>query len=341
MSIPKQVQKQSEEVQELYKQLNAVAEGEQVQEQTPVTETPESPVNEVVNADSNSVEEKAPKSEAEEQGTADTQGKETWEQKYKTLQGMYNKDVPRLNASNREMQNRVAQLEQLLSTMNNQPKPEAAPVSNDPLITDDDIKEYGDSIDVMRRAAREEVNTANGRIAQLEAMIQKMQGVVPQVQQMQSAQKASNEQAFWNSLSSAVPNWEEINDNQEFQTWLLQMDPLSGITRQTYLDDAQRNLDVQRVVNFFKSWERENGVTVDAQDKRPTANSQLERQVSPGRGRSSGKPSIQEGQKYSPTDISAFFDAVRKGKYKGREEERGRIERDIFAAQREGRIVTA
>ena len=211
----------------------------------------------------------------------------------------------------------------------------------DPLITDDDIKEYGDSIDVMRRAAREEVNAANGRIAQLEAMIQKMQGVVPQVQQMQSAQKASNEQAFWNSLSSAVPNWEEINDNQDFQTWLLQTDPLSGITRQTYLDDAQRNLDVQRVVTFFKSWEQANGMTVDAQDKRPSSNSQLEKQVSPGRGRSSGKPSMQEGQKYSPADITAFFDAVRKGKYKGREEERGRIERDIFAAQREGRIVTA
>jgi hypothetical protein len=94
-------------------------------------------------------------------------------------------------------------------------------------------------------------------------------------------------------------------------------------------------------VNFFKSWERENGVTVDAQDKRPSSNSQLAKQVSPGRGRSSGKPSMQEGQKYSPADITAFFDAVRKGKYKGREEERGRIERDIFAAQREGRIVTA
>jgi hypothetical protein len=30
---------------------------------------------------------------------------------------------------------------------------------------------------------------------------------------------------------------------------------------------------------------------------------------------------------------------VRKGLYKGREQERDRIERDIFAAQREGRIT--
>jgi hypothetical protein len=32
---------------------------------------------------------------------------------------------------------------------------------------------------------------------------------------------------------------------------------------------------------------------------------------------------------------------VRKGKYKGREDERAKIERDIFAAQRDGRIVAA
>ena len=42
---------------------------------------------------------------------------------------------------------------------------------------------------------------------------------------------------------------------------------------------------------------------------------------------------------YSPKDIEKFFTDVRKGKYKGREDERARMERDIFAAQQEGRIV--
>ena len=41
---------------------------------------------------------------------------------------------------------------------------------------------------------------------------------------------------------------------------------------------------------------------------------------------------------YSPQDIQKFFNDVRTGKYKGREPERDRIERDIFAAQRENRI---
>ena len=57
-----------------------------------------------------------------------------------------------------------------------------------------------------------------------------------------------------------------------------------------------------------------------------------------GRG---GQPVTGANQTYSPADIEQFFSDVRKGRYKGRDDERGRIERDIFAAQREGRIVTA
>jgi hypothetical protein len=218
-------------------------------------------------------------------------------------------------------------------------KPEE-PVSTDPLITDADVKEYGDSIDVMRRAAREEVNAANGRIAQLEKTIQQLQGVVPQVQQVQAQQQASSEQAFWTGLTNEVPNWQDINNNADFQSWLLSIDPLTGISRQTYLEDAQKNLDTKRVAQFFAAWEKEFGTPETARENRPNTNSQLEKQVAPGRGRA-GKPAAQESKNYSPADIQKFFEDVRKGKFKGRDEERGRMERDIFAAQREGRIVTA
>ena len=340
MGIPKQVQKQSEEVQALYKELNGETENAQVQEQTPATEAPEVPTEQPVEQPSDSVDDKAPESEVKEQNQTDTQPKETWEQKYKTLQGMYNADVPRLNATNRELNSRVSQLEQLLSTIQQPQATTPEPESADPLITDADMKEYGDSIDVMRRAAREEVNAANGRIAQLEKTIQQLQGVVPQVHQVQAQQKATSEQAFWADLSSKVPNWQDINNNADFQSWLLAIDPLTGISRQTYLEDAQKSLDSGRVAQFFSAWEKEFGVPEAAHEPRSTANSQLEKQVTPGRGRSS-KPMVQEGQKYSPSDITKFFEDVRKGRYKGREDERGRIERDIFAAQAEGRIVTA
>jgi hypothetical protein len=61
-------------------------------------------------------------------------------------------------------------------------------------------------------------------------------------------------------------------------------------------------------------------------------------QVAPGRSRSS-QPSARNQRTYTTADISKFYDDVRKGVFRGREEEKGRLERDIFSAQQEGRIL--
>jgi hypothetical protein len=136
-----------------------------------------------------------------------------------------------------------------------------------------------------------------------------------------------------------VPNWRDVNDNQDFQSWLLDIDPLTGIARQTYLDDAQRSLDAGRVANFFRTWLEMTGQAAVAQSTgRVSVSSELEKQVSPGRSRSAAAPQSSKSKTYTPEDIRKFFEDVRTGKYKGREPERDRIERDIFSAQRENRI---
>tara|TARA_R100001510_G_scaffold36046_1_gene32527 strand:+ start:400 stop:1437 length:1038 start_codon:yes stop_codon:yes gene_type:complete len=345
MAIPKQVQKQSEDVQALYKELNGETEKnaeetvEDVSTETKAETEAEVPAEVTTATPSDSVEEQAPKSEAEEHSESDTEvKKESWQQKYKTLQGMYNTDVPRLNAANKNLNDRVAQLESLLGDLNKQETPvQETPVEK--LITEDDVKEYGDSIDVMRRAAKEEVAGQLGRVKELEAEIEKLKGVVPQVQQVQQQQKTSSEQQFWNALNTEVPNWNEINSNPDFQSWLLEIDPLTGMSRQTYLEDAQKKLDSKRVISFFSTFEQATGNANSARETR-SSNPELAKQVAPGRGRSA-KPTASEGKTYTTADIKKFFEDVRMGKYKSREEERGKIERDIFAAQQEGRITNA
>ena len=327
-TLPKQVQKQSEAVQELYKELNS----EQAQDESAD-----------VKEDADSVEEQAVQSEPQEQVAEDNQEEETVEQRYKTLQGMYNAEVPRLHAEKRDMANRVSQLEQLLAGMQ-QPKTEPVPKAEAPkLITDADVEEYGDSIEVMRRVSKEETSAAEQKLKQLEKQIEALQtNVLPRVEQVAANQVKTSEQAFWSELSTTVPDWRDMNDNQDFQNRLLEIDPLTGISRQTYLEDAQRNLDVGRVTNFFNAWKGNNGSESNAQPNRKAQSSnELKKQVSPGKGKSSGKPQSNSNKTYSPDDIKSFFDDVRKGNYRNKEEERDRIERDIFAAQREGRIVTA
>jgi len=244
-----------------------------------------------------------------------------------------------LHQHNREMSQRVQQMEQLLASLSAQPAAHTSQVV-DKLVTEKDVEEYGDSLEVMRKVSREELVPVAQRLAQIEQTLRQMQtSVVPQVQAVAHRQQQNAEQQFWSDLSGAVPNFRQINDNTAFQSWLLQADPLTGITRQTYLDDAQRSLDANRVANFFRAWLESTGQATVAQSTGNAPTSELEKQVAPGRSRSTGVPATaKQGKVYAPQDIQKFFNDVRMGKYKGREQERDRIERDIFAAQRENRI---
>jgi len=351
MTLPEQIRKQTEAVQELYKQINGEGTGD-----TPVVEADDSQAGDnagydsgYVPADTPSANEEASPSPANEQTAGGKKRKseetQTLAQKYRTLQGMYNAEVPRLHQQNREMVGRVQQLEQLLATLSASAinTPAMSQSSSERLVSDKDVEEYGESLDVMRKVSREEYIPMVQKIAQLEQTIQRLQNnVVPQVQNLTQRQAANTEQQFWAQLSQVVPNWKQINDDADFQTWLLQGDPLTGISRQTILEDAQRSYDVARIASFFRAWAEITGqVNVAQNPQRNASTSELEKQVAPGRGRNGSNTSVTStnGRTYTPNDIRTFFDAVRQGRYKGREQERDRIERDIFAAQREGRIV--
>lgn len=349
MALPEQIRKQSEAVQDLYKQLNEeVEETGEAQETPPTDETNEEPAEvettvEETAADTEvNTEDAAPSSEPEQKKDDEPLSEERLLQKYKTLQGMYNAEVPRLHSQNKEMQQKLQHMEQLLASLSEQQKEAAQqPVEVEKLVTEKDVEEYGDSIDMMRKVTREELGSVAHRIAQLEDVIQQFQSnVVPQVEQVAQRQATSSEQMFWSDLSNRVPDWREINDDQSFQTWLLEIDPLTGINRQTYLEDAQRSLDARRVATFFDTWRENNGVAnvARSESRAQTNASELEKQVAPGRSKGSSAPKPDAGKVYTPQDIEKFFADVRQGKYKGRESERDKLERDIFAAQRENRI---
>jgi len=329
MAIPAQIRKQSEAIAKLYEDLNPT-EGAPAPAEDEVVQQPEA------NGEGGAAAEPAPA----EQGRPGTPKEEqTTEQRYRTLQGMYNADTARLRAENNQLSQRVGQLEQLISSLS-APQQTPAQAAAAKLITDKDVEEYGESIEVMRRAAREELSVRDQKIAELERLVMQVQtNVVPKVESVVQRQALNAEQMFWSELSAEVPDWREINANQDFHSWLLEVDPLSGMTRQTYLDSAQNQLDARRVAGFFRTWQSLNSGSV-AQQTRNAAATQLEKQVAPGRGRTAtGTSAAADAKSYSRADVSKFFDDVRKGLYKGREQERDRIERDIFAAQREGRIT--
>lgn len=329
MTVPEQIRRQSEAIAKLYSDLDADANPPKDEAGT-VTEQ---------DTKADSTGDVAPEPPRNEQTSGGTSSEETFEQRYRSLQGMYNADTARLRADNQQLNGRVSQLEQLLSSFSSQPVGQNQQTAAEKLVTEKDLAEYGDSIEVMRRVTKEETGIYQRRIAELEQMVNQMRAsVLPRVEQVAHKQAVSSEQMFWTELSAIVPNWREVNDNREFQGWLLEVDPLTGMTRQSYLEDAQRNQDVRRVATFFHTWQVLSGQNV-AQPPRHAQVTELDKQITPGRSRGGSAPAQDQPKTYSPVDISKFYDAVRRGDYRGKEAERDRIERDIFAAQRENRFV--
>ena len=331
MTLPAQVRRQTEAVNKLYAELNnAPADNPAETDEVVVAG---------VKVSAPSDRDVAPVPQPTEP-VVETDEEETFEKKFRTLQGKYTAEVPRLHSEKRELTNRVQQLENLIASLSQKPAQEQTPAQK--LVTDQDLADYGDSIDVMRRVFREEMSSKDTELDELRQLVRQMQGtVVPQVHQLSQNYAVSNEQRFWADLQAAVPDWQDINTNKEFQEWLLEVDQLTGVARQTYLDDAQRQLDARRVANFFSAWKGMSGVSEARTHREAQATSELERQVAPGKGRSGGTKTQGEARTYSSDDIRKFFADVQRGKYRGKEAERDRIERDIFAAQREGRIVNA
>ena len=178
MALPAQVRKQAEAVNKLYEELNVDTDGQGTEAEA----GSESVEDTGAEREADSGQEQAPAPKAEEQPAGDNTEK-TLEQKYKTLQGMYNAEVPRLHTEKRELNNRVQQLEQLIASMNATPAQEQAPMEK--LITEQDMEDYGDSIEVMRRVFREETASKDSEINELKNLVRQMQGtVVPQVHQL-------------------------------------------------------------------------------------------------------------------------------------------------------------
>lgn len=238
---------------------------------------------------------------------------------------------------------RIASLEDLVEQLKQRvtapaPTPPPAPAR---LITDQEEQEFGsEMLDVMGRRAKESISP---ELAELRAMMstlaQKVDGTA------QSVVKDKKKEMLL-TLDRDMPNWRQINVQPEFKRWLALQDPLFGVSRHSALLKAFGENDTRRVLAFFTSFNSEQAASTPAiepsvqdppapQPARPS----LETLAAPGRARMSAQPNAPaEKQIITTADVNAFYDAVRKGLYNGREAEKQALEAELFAAQREGRV---
>lgn len=289
------------------------------------------------------------------------------EHRYKVLQGKYNAEVPRLQAqtkelaqSNQALQNQLSATQALLANLGQQPQAphlsQAAPQPS--LVTPKEVTEFGaDLYDFVKRAAAEVaqpmVHTLEERFRPVANTVQQM---APALQQTQENQQRTSAQVahetMCNGLDAAAPGWEETNTSPEFQAWLDEMDPYAGAKRGAMLAQAYGNGDVTRVANFFTGFQKEHAAVAPTGQQPQatpqgippagTPNVSLASLAAPGTGIGgpTGSTPNESGQQrvYTQSEISAFYRDVQRGGYRGREADKLAIEKDIFLAQKQGRV---
>jgi hypothetical protein len=342
-AVRAQIEKANQLAQEYHKSLQP-ADGQPPAADPPSGEPPATP----------------PTASGEPPATPPAPPQEGWEQKYKVLQGKYNAEVPRLqkkvqdqDEQLRSFQSQLTATQNLLASLSAQREP--APAASQPatppaatkLVKDEEVKEFGaDLIDVIRRAAREEMSGLLPEIDRRVAPVaQRVDQVAQAAQQVGARVARSDQQTVLALLDQTVPNWQEVNGDPGFLEWLAQVDPYAGRERGDLLQQAYKAHDGPRVVAFFSGYLKEHAAVTPPPAPKPAAAAPapqrtLEQMVAPGTPKT-GAAGTQDGsgkRVWSRKEIGMFYADVQAGRFKGTPEQRKAIEADIFAAQRENRI---
>jgi hypothetical protein len=270
---------------------------------------------------------------------------DTWEQRYRTLQGKYDSEIPALRAQ-------VGAMENLVRTMQAappQPPPAPAPPPPAP-IPAEDIEAYGE--DLIQANQRWAGAYLGPQIADLRRDLDQLRGGQQEITIGTMRERVHQGLSADPELAQV---WQQMNGDTNFVNWLRQPDPLSGHVRYDMLQNAYNGGDAMRAGRFFKQYIAEHTASpyspapgsaqTPAQPytngHAPAAgNSRLADLVTPGRaagagGNGGGAP---ERRIWTNSQIKQFFDDKARGKWRHREDEALQLETDIFAASAEGRI---
>ena len=245
---------------------------------------------------------------------ASQEGDEKWEARYKTLHGKYNAEVPRLHAALKERDGKLNSLtEEVEALKASLAKPKES------LVKPEEVNEYGEPlVDLIRRAAREEVQAKDAEIAALKKRLESIDSNIVQTKEV----------GFFEKLAATVPDWMSINDDPDFHAWLSEADELTGYTRQAILSEAEEKRDADRVARFFNAYKKAQ------ENKAAAATASLDSQVAPVVTRT---PEAPPGKKiWTRAEIADFYARDRRGELT--EADASAIDAEIQSAIRERRV---
>src|SRR5262249_9324324 len=178
----------------------------------------------------------------------------------------------------------------------------------------DDVDNYGpEVVDFAQRSAPH-------------ALAPELQKLADQNAEMRGRLARQTQQNLFQTLDRAVPNWRAINRDPQWIAWLHGRHELSGLPRQRWLDDAVAQGDAGRVIEIFRGY---------LQTAAGHRGQERSRQAAAGQ-----RPAAVSGKHiYTRPQIAELYKQHRAGAFS--DADWHRLENDIIAAGREGRVIGA
>jgi HAMP domain-containing protein len=318
MALPRQVEAQLRELEEIEKQLAA--------QQNPQA-TPEDPAPQQAQPaePTQNIEPVAPQPEVKPEKPIEPEvPEETWQQKYKTLKGMYDAEVPRLHSDVRELRSQMEKFQKAAEA----PKPEPKPVKSEKLVTDADVQAFGeDLIEVQRKVAREVASEFRDELDAMKAENEKLR------EQLTTTGTQVSEASFEQRLYRMVPDFQAVNADDRWIGWLNEVDPLLRAPRKSVAQDAFNRGDAEAVAHYIGMFKASVAPAEQPSDKA----AELEKQIQPNRS-AANAPVSQQAKTYTDSQIQKMFQKSVEMSSRGQREEAMKLEAEIDAAYRENRV---
>lgn len=204
----------------------------------------------------------------------------------RTIEGKYTAEVPRLSDALREREREMEKLQRQLDEANRRIE-EANSIKTEDTVTDKDGDVFGaDLVEMVQRVARSEFSKLSKAFLAAE-LDKRLTPLREQVGSVAQAQATSAEDGFWSELGRQVPDWESINAEQDWIEWLRQENQETGVVRQAVLDNAQKHLDIKRIVGLFNAYKK---TKPGEQQSQPDRKRELSRQVAPPKSKAGTLP---------------------------------------------------
>lgn len=311
-----QVKRKAAEADELIRQMAAAAQGEQAVADEPVAQEEDQQTAEVVLMQQPEGEQPdlEPSVYNEQPAISHDEIAELKEAarkadaRWRSLQGQ-------IDSKDRQ----IEQLHNLLANL--QEAPAAQPSEQPRGWSKEDEDAFGtDMIDLVDRISESKVQGYKDRIAELERQLSSVSEVTA----------ATVNSSFEDRLTKLSPSWESINTDPEFIDWLRE-----STTRQQLFQAAAQKKDAQGVAEFFNLYGQLKGLNAPA--PKPDNRQKLEKQVAPGRARSTAPAAATptpEEKFWKRSEIAEFY----KSKSKYAADEFNKIEREISRAMASNRV---